>query len=83
MKTKKLPKAVKFVIRGLPLAGAAATAMLPLQRIGQQVLMLIVLLWIQVVLHQPKFSWPENKAGMPETQYASWWWMMNAPSGVS
>ncbi len=48
MKTKKLPKVVKFVIRGLPLACAAATSLLPLQRIGQQVLMLIVLLWIQV-----------------------------------
>lgn len=48
MKTKKLPKVVKVVIRGLPLAGAAATALLPLQRIGQQVLMLIVLVWVQV-----------------------------------
>jgi hypothetical protein len=48
MKAKKLPKAVKFVIRGLPLAGAAATALLPLQRVGQQVLMLIVLVWVQV-----------------------------------
>jgi hypothetical protein len=48
MKTKKLPKVVKFVIRGLTLAGAAAAALLPLQRTGQQFIMLIVLLWIQV-----------------------------------
>jgi hypothetical protein len=48
MKTKKLPKVAKFVIRGLPLAGAAAISLLPLQRIGQQFLMLIVLVWIQV-----------------------------------
>ncbi len=48
MTTKKIPRTVKFVIRGLPLAGAIAMALLPLQRIGQQFLMLIVLLWIQV-----------------------------------
>ena len=47
MTAKKLPKAVKVVLRGLPLAGAAAAAWLPLQRIGQQLLILIVLLWIQ------------------------------------
>jgi hypothetical protein len=47
MTTKKLPKAVKVVLRGLPLAGAAATALLPLQRIGQQFLILILLLWVQ------------------------------------
>jgi hypothetical protein len=48
MKTKKIPKTLKLVLRGLPLAGATVTALLPLQKIGQQVLMLIVLLWIQV-----------------------------------
>ena len=48
MMAKKLPKAVKVAIRTLPLAGAAATAMLPLQRTGQQFLVLIVLLWLQV-----------------------------------
>jgi hypothetical protein len=48
MKNKKLQKAVKIVARGLPLAGAAVAALLPLQQLGQQFLMLIVLLWIQV-----------------------------------
>jgi hypothetical protein len=48
MKTKKLLKTVKFVIRGLPLAGAAAATLLPLQQPGQQFRMLIVLLWIQL-----------------------------------
>jgi hypothetical protein len=37
-----------LVIEGLPLAGAAATAFLPLPRLGQQISMLIVLLWLQV-----------------------------------
>ena len=48
MKAKKLRKTVKLVIRGLPLAGAAAAALLPLQQTGQQFLILIVLLWVQV-----------------------------------
>ena len=54
MTAKKFPKAVKFAIRGLPLAGAAATSLLPLQQIGQQFLILIVLLWLQVYLKLPR-----------------------------
>ena len=38
----------RLVIQSLPVAGAVGTALLPLQRIGQQFLILIVLLWIQV-----------------------------------
>jgi hypothetical protein len=45
---KKLPPIVKNVIRGLPLAGAAVSSLLPLQRTGQQFLILIVLVWAQV-----------------------------------
>jgi len=48
MANRKLPKTLKSVIRSLPLAGAAATTILPLQRIGQQFLILILLLWVQV-----------------------------------
>jgi hypothetical protein len=48
MKKKGIPKGWKLVIQGLPLAGAAATTFLPLQRLGQQFIMLIVLLWLQV-----------------------------------
>ncbi len=47
-KGKKIPKGWKLVIQGLPLAAAAVTAFLPLQRLGQQFVMLIVLLWLQV-----------------------------------
>jgi hypothetical protein len=36
------------VIEGLPLAGAAVTAFMPLSRLGQQFSMLIVLLWLQL-----------------------------------
>jgi hypothetical protein len=48
MKTKKVSKGWKIVIQALPLAGAAVTVFLPLQRLGQQFAMLIVLIWIQV-----------------------------------
>jgi hypothetical protein len=48
MKKKGISKSWKVVIQGLPLAGAAATTFLPLQRLGQQFIMLIVLLWLQV-----------------------------------
>jgi hypothetical protein len=45
---KRIPKGWKLVIQGLPLAAAAATIFLPLQRLGQQFIVLIVLVWIQV-----------------------------------
>jgi hypothetical protein len=48
MKKKKIPRSLKRTLQGLPLAGAAITAILPQQRLGQQFIMLIVFLWIQV-----------------------------------
>jgi hypothetical protein len=48
MKKRKIPKGLKRTLQGLPLAGAAITAILPQQRLGQQFIMLIVFLWIQV-----------------------------------
>lgn len=48
MPKKKVPKLVKYILRALPLAGAAGTAFLPLARTGQQFMVLIVLVWIQV-----------------------------------
>jgi hypothetical protein len=48
MKKKKIPKGWKLAIQGLPLAAAAATVFLPLQRLGHQFVMLIVLVWVQV-----------------------------------
>jgi hypothetical protein len=48
MKNKRLPQSLKLTLRGLPLAGAALTALLPLPHLGQQFLILIVLLWLQV-----------------------------------
>jgi hypothetical protein len=47
-KAKKIPKSLKLVIQGLPIAAAAGATLLPLQRLGQQFIMLFVLLWIQV-----------------------------------
>jgi len=45
---KKLPQDLKKVIEGLSLAGAVGTTLLPMtQRLGQQFIMLVVLLWIQ------------------------------------
>ncbi len=48
MAKRKLSKTMKFVLRGLPLAGAAGSLLLPLQRTGQQFMILIVLIWAQV-----------------------------------
>ena len=48
MKTKKIPKSWKIVIQGLPQAGAAVTAFLPLKQPGQQLAVLVVLIWIQL-----------------------------------
>ncbi len=49
MDKKKLPRSLKMAIQGLPLAGVLVTALLPvIQRIGQPLLVLMVLLWMQV-----------------------------------
>jgi hypothetical protein len=48
LQKKKLPRTLKLAFQGLPLAGAALTALLPIPRLGQQFVMLIVLLWIQI-----------------------------------
>jgi hypothetical protein len=48
VKNKKIPKGWRLVILGLPLAGAAVTAIMPLPRLGQQISMLVVLLWLQL-----------------------------------
>jgi len=48
MKKKRISKGWKLVIQGLPLLAAAATVFLPLQRLGQQFVILIVLIWLQV-----------------------------------
>ncbi len=46
--TRKLPKTLKTALRFLPLAGAAASVSLPLGRVAQQFMILIVLVWVQV-----------------------------------
>jgi hypothetical protein len=48
MAKRRIPRGWKLVIQGLPLVAAAGASLLPLQRLGQQFVMLIVLLWIQV-----------------------------------
>jgi hypothetical protein len=40
-------KPLKLAIKGIPLAAAIGASLLPLQRLGQQFLVLIILLWIQ------------------------------------
>jgi hypothetical protein len=47
-KTKKFPKRWRLVMQGLPLVAAISATFLPLHWVGQQFLMLIVLVWIQV-----------------------------------
>jgi hypothetical protein len=48
IKKKRISKNWKYVIQGLPLAGAVATTFLPLSRVGHQFSVLIVLIWLQV-----------------------------------
>jgi hypothetical protein len=48
MKRKRNSKVWRLVIEGLPLAAAAVTVFLPLHRLGQQFVVLIVLIWVQV-----------------------------------
>jgi hypothetical protein len=48
VKKKKVSKTWKWVIQGLPLAAAGASTFMPIQRLGQQFLMLIVLIWLNV-----------------------------------
>jgi hypothetical protein len=45
---KKKSTSWKLVIQGLPIAAAAGSTFLPLQRFGQQFTMLIILVWVQV-----------------------------------
>jgi hypothetical protein len=49
MKKKKgILKSWKLAIQGLPLAAAIGATFLPLHWVGQQFLMVIVLVWIQI-----------------------------------
>jgi hypothetical protein len=48
MKKQKLDRRLKLAIQGLPLAAVVGSSLLPVQRSGQQFLVLITLLWIQV-----------------------------------
>ncbi len=45
---KKLSKPLRLVMQGLPLAGVVGASLLHVQKFGQQFLVLIILLWIQV-----------------------------------
>lgn len=47
MNKKRLPR-WKLILQGLPLVAVAGMAFLPLQRLGQQVSVLVVLVWVQV-----------------------------------
>lgn len=49
-KSKKFPISWKLGFQGLPLVAAAGASFLPLQWLGQQFLVLIVLIWIQVFI---------------------------------
>jgi hypothetical protein len=49
-RNKRITKIWKVAIQGLPLAGAIASVFLPLQRLAQQFVILVVLLWLQVYL---------------------------------
>ncbi len=48
MNKQKHDSRLKLVIQGLPLLAIVGSSFLPIQQIGQQFLVLIILLWIQV-----------------------------------
>jgi hypothetical protein len=48
MKRKKMNVILKYILRGLPLAGAVASTFFPLHQLGRQFMILIVLVWVQV-----------------------------------
>jgi hypothetical protein len=48
MKKLKVDKRLIRVLQGLPLAGVVGSTFLPVQHLGQQFLVLITLVWIQV-----------------------------------
>lgn len=43
-----LQKSIRYTILGLPLAGIVVSSLLPISRLGSQLLMLILLIWFQV-----------------------------------
>ena len=47
VKSKKLPVVLRYVIPGLPLAGAVISGLLPLRDFARQFMILVVLVWIQ------------------------------------
>ncbi len=49
IRNKSVQKVVRFTVLGLPLAGILYGAVLPLQRMGQQLLMLGLLVWLQLI----------------------------------
>jgi len=48
MERKGISKNLKFVIQGAPLLGAVVASLLPISGLSHQLIILIVLLWIQV-----------------------------------
>ncbi len=50
LKKKRISKGYLWIIRGLPLAAIVGASMLPLSKMGSQILMLITLLWLQAYL---------------------------------
>ncbi len=48
LKVKRIPKGIRMIIQGLPIVTLVGASLLPLSRLANQFLMLIVLLWIQV-----------------------------------
>jgi hypothetical protein len=49
MKKQKIDRRLKLFVQGLPLAAIVGSSLLPVQRMGQQFLVLITLLWIQAI----------------------------------
>ncbi len=49
IRSKNAQRAIRLTVEGLPLAAILYGAILPLQRIGQQLLVLALLVWLQLI----------------------------------
>jgi len=50
IKKANLKKSIRYIIRGLPLAGIIVSSLLPMSATGRQLLMLGLLVWFQIFI---------------------------------
>jgi hypothetical protein len=59
MEKKRIVKGLKLIARGLPIVAAAVASFLPIPPVGRQLLILVMLVWLQVFFVMDSF-WIER-----------------------